>query len=128
MQNNNNSLPEATGKITVAEAVELTSNWRTYLENNDLELQTRSFLISINSITNLLAENPDAEGVRMYLGLKDAEDPNSGKVVLVAVVNGDDVIYVPGSNGDPDSVDDSNVYDRTSTCPPDCPPGNALNP
>jgi len=34
----------------------------------------------------------------------------SGKLVFVPVADGEDVIFLPGSNGDPDEEDDSNVY------------------
>jgi hypothetical protein len=42
--------------------------------------------------------------------LNDADDAMSGKLVLVPVADGEDVIFLPGSNGDPDEEDDSNVY------------------
>ncbi len=124
----NDELPEAGRKITVTEAVRLTTNWRTYLSESDCDFQTKAFLIPIESIRNLLTANPDAEGVRAYLGLNDADDAMSGKLVLVPVVDGEDVIFLPGSNGDPDAEDDSNVYDRSSECPPFCSLPNELNP
>jgi len=123
----NEELPEGGRKITVTEAVRLTTNWRTYLADSECDFQTKAFLIPIASIKNLLATNPDAQGVRAYLGLNDADDAMSGKLVLVPVVDGEDVIFLPGSNGDPDEEDDSNVYDRVSTCPPVCPSANELN-
>jgi hypothetical protein len=127
MSTTNDGLQDAGRKITVTEAVRLTTNWRTYLAESECDFQTKAFLIPIESITNLLATNPDAEGVRAYLGLNDAQDAMSGKLVLVPVVDGEDVIFLPGSNGDPDEEDDSNVYDRVITCPPNCPPDNELN-
>jgi hypothetical protein len=128
MPTTNDELPEGGRKITVTEAVRLTTNWRTYLSESECDFQTKAFLIPIASIKNLLATNPEAEGVRAYLGLNDAEDAMSGKLVLVPVVDGEDVIFLPGSNGDPDEEDDSNVYDRSSMCPPVCAPANELNP
>lgn len=123
----NDELPEAGRKITVTEAVRLTTNWRTYLAELECDFQTKAFLIPIESIKNLLTTNPDAEGVRAYLGLNDADDAMSGKLVLVPVVDGEDVIFLPGSNVDPDEEDDSNVYDRSIVCPPYCAPANELN-
>lgn len=34
--------------------------------------------------------------------------------MLVPVVDGEDVIFLPGSNGDPDEEDHSNVFDRST--------------
>lgn len=51
----------------------------------------------------------------------------SEKLIIVPVVDGEDVIFLPGSNGDPDAEDDSNVFDRSDPCPPTCAPGNELN-
>lgn len=48
--------------------------------------------------------------------------------MLFRVVDGEDVVFLPGSNGDPDAEDDSNVYDRNTPCPPDCSLPNELNP
>ena len=127
MPTTNDELPEGGRKITVTEAVRLTTNWRTYLFESECDFQAKAFLIPIASIKNLLATNPEAEGVRAYLGLNDADDAMSGKLVLVPVVDGEDVIFLPGSNGDPDEEDDSNVYDRGTPCPPMCSLPNELN-
>jgi hypothetical protein len=123
----NDELPEAGRKITVTEAVRLTTNWRTYLAESECDFQTKAFLIPITTIENLLTTNPEAEGVRAYLGLNETENAVSIKLVLVPVVNGEDIIFLPGSNGDPNSEDDSNVYDRVPECPPNCSPANELN-
>ncbi len=128
MPTTNDELPEAGRKITVTEAVRLTTNWRTYLDESECDFQTKGFLIPIASIKNLLDTNPDAEGVRAYIGLNDADDAMSGKLVLVPVVDGEDVIFLPDGNGDPDEEDDSNVYDRIYPCPPYCSTPNELNP
>lgn len=128
MPNTNAPALEAGRKITVTEAVRLTTNWRTYLDESECDFQAKAFLIPIASIKNLLDTNPDAEGVRAYLGLNDPDDAMSGKLVLVPVVDGEDVIFLPDGNGDPDEEDDSNVYDRSQQCPPYCAPSNELNP
>jgi hypothetical protein len=128
MSTTNDGLPDAGRKITVTEAVRLTTNWRAYLAESECDFQAKAFLIPIESIKNLLATNPNAEGVRAYIGLNDADDAMSGKLVLVPVVDGEDIIFLPGSNGDPNAEDDSNIYDRSKQCPPDCPPANELNP
>lgn len=60
-------------------------------------------------------------------GLSNADDAISDKLVLVPVVYGEDVIFLPGSNGDPNEEDDSNVYDRAMPCPPYCSLPNELN-
>lgn len=127
MDENSPSLPESTGKITVSEAAALTANWRAYLASSGQDFQAKAFLIPIISIKNLLEQNPDAESVRVYFGLEDATDPNSAKAVIVPVVEGNDIIFIPGRNGDPEDEDDSNVYDRTELCPPTCSDRNELN-
>lgn len=125
---NNNSPSGLGGKISVSEAAELTANWRTYVTTSGQAFTTRGFLIPITSVKDLIDQNQDADGVRVYLGLSDATDPNSGKIVLVPVVDGNDVLFIPGSGEDRDDEDDSNLYDRTSPCPPSCGVRNELNP
>lgn len=123
----NQSSPESKYKIPVAEGVRLTRNWRAYLEESKQEFKTRGFLISIDALRELLATNPEAEGVRAYLGLNDAKDPVSGTLILVPVVNNEDVIYLPEGSGLEDDEDDSNIYDRSTPCPPLCGVRNELN-
>ncbi|QJD94755.1 hypothetical protein HH214_02125 [Mucilaginibacter robiniae] len=127
MYDTNSSLPDASGKISVSTAATLTANWRSYLATSGQDFQTKAFLIPINSIKNLLANNPDAEGVRVYLGLEDASDADSGKLVIVPTIGDNDIIFMSDSSNNPDSEDDSNVYDRTDSCPPLCPVNNVLN-
>lgn len=121
------SLSGSSGKISVKEGIRLTTNWRQLLTETKQPFQVLGFLIPADSIKQLLANNPDAEGVRAYVGLDDPARPESANLVLVPVVNGDDIIFIPGSNRDEGDEDDSNLYDRATPCPPICAPPNDLN-
>lgn len=124
---NNENASQTTGKITVNTAIELTSNWRTYLRKSEQGFQTKAFLIPIESLNHLINQNSKADSVRVYLGLENVDDPSTATLILVPVINDTDVIYIPGGSDNGDSEDDSNVYDRTGKCPPDCGTGNELN-
>lgn len=121
-----NNLPagDPEGTIPVATAIELTANWRTYLKISEETFHVQSFLIPIINFKNILLYNPDAEGVRAYIGLESATDPTSAKLVLVPVVDGHDVPYLSGSGNTADGTTTdgiSNAYDVTPPCPPQCP-------
>lgn len=117
------------GTIPVNDAIQLAKNWRDYLTATSPQFVARSFFIPIIDFSNILAFNPDAEGVRAYIGLDDATDPMSAKLILVPVVNGEDVLVVhpdttPGNLGDEGQ---SNTYDLTRMCPPYCQVGSPLS-
>lgn len=100
------------GTISVYEAEKMTANWRSYLETSGQKFNIRSYLVSINSYQSLLACNPDAEAVRIYIGLADPKDPGSSQVLLVPIVGGKEKLY--------QDTNESNVYDLTKACPPNC--------
>jgi len=112
------------GSIPVNDAVTLTANWRTFLANANQEFATRAFLIPIITFKNILLHNPDADGVRAYIGLEDPNDATTAKLVLVPVVNGEDIpiLYKDGSGG-PGTELQSNIFDFSKACPPVCPTG-----
>jgi hypothetical protein len=112
------------GTIPVEVAIELTANWRKYLTTSNPAFATQSFLLPMVDFQNIVKYNPDAEGVRVYLGLEDATDPTSAKLVLVPVSKGADVVHLKRGNGDPDG---SNVFDLSKACPPICPVASVLN-
>ncbi|HTH83279.1 MAG TPA: hypothetical protein VL490_10110 [Mucilaginibacter sp.] len=129
---NVNDLPtsDPEGTIPVAEATRLTANWRAYLQVSKQAFATHAFLLPIIDFKNILQYNPDAEGIRAYIGLDDANDPTSAKMILVPVVNGQDVCYLPkppGASLGDDDDDTSNTYDVSTTCPPECPDKSPLN-
>ncbi len=107
------------GLISVSEAVKVTANWREYLSSSNNEFNLRSFWIDIDKIKSLLERNPHADGLRVYLGLKDAADPTSFKFVTVPTHHKEDVVELP--NGEP-NMDPPPIY-----CPPICPMGGVLN-
>jgi len=107
------------GSPSVEEAIEATKNWRTYLAESNSEFDLKSFWISIDKIKSLLEHNPDADGIRTYLGLENAADPTSFKFVTVTTKNEVDVVELP--DGKPD------VIVKHLYCPPVCPTGGVLN-
>jgi hypothetical protein len=127
-----NNLPgsDPEGTIPVATAIELTANWRTYLKTSEEAFHIQSFLIPIINFKNILLYNPDAEGVRAYIGLESATDPKSAKLVLVPVVDGHDVPHLPGGGNNIDGTTNSeisNAYDLNPPCPPQCPVDSVFN-
>jgi hypothetical protein len=126
MANDNPNAPD--GTIPVPDAMDMASNWKTYLDESGSEFNARSYLIPIISIQNLLKYNPDAEAIRAYIGLGDTEDITTTKLLMVPIVDGKEVIYkqVPPENGygGCDSDDCSNIYDLNEPCPPYCGPGD----
>jgi hypothetical protein len=115
------------GKVPVAVAIEMTANWRQYLAQSGQKFDKKAFLIPISDLKEILENNPGAEGARAYIALKDAADPSTATLLLVPVVDGKDVVYVNGGEGDPNSDDDSSIYDYTKPCPPYCPDDSPLN-
>jgi hypothetical protein len=127
--NNLNEDPE--GTIPVNQAVQLAANWRVYLATSEQAFVAQSFLIPIINFQNILQYNPDADGVRAYIGLDDPTDPTTAQLLLVPVSGGQDIVSLPhgngGKHGGAGSVS-SNVYDFTSVCPPMCAaPGSPLS-
>jgi hypothetical protein len=107
------------GSISVQEAIDATTNWRTYLSSSNGEFQLRSFWGSIDKIKSVLEKNPNADGLRFYLGLKDASDPTSVKIVLVPTENEQDVLELGDGR--------ANTVDGFGPCPPVCVGGGSLN-
>lgn len=107
------------GSMPVEEAIEAAGNWRAYLDASNSGFDLKSFWISMEHIKNILEHNPDADGIRTYLGLEDPADPASFKFVIVPTKHGIDV--VERHNGK------SNVAPPPIYCPPICPTGGVLN-
>src|ERR1700749_3842867 len=104
---------------SVEEAIKATTNWRDYLESSNGAFDLKSFWISIDHIQKLLEHNPDADGIRTYLGFKDASDPTSFQFVTLSTKKGVDVIERPDGKSD--------VILKHLYCPPICPTGGVLN-
>ncbi len=111
------SVTQPEGTISLKEAMAYTTNWRTYiapLAPNPNYI--RAFYIPIVDITSL-ASFHNVEAVRAYIGLGTADDPATAKLILVPVAdNGDDIIYAPS----PDPIPQSAMYDFTQPCPATC--------
>jgi hypothetical protein len=121
MSTENTSLNDPDGTIPVDVAKAWAQNWRTFIATNNPDFITRSFLIPIIDFQNILLYNPNAEAVKAFIGLENATDPLTAKLMLVPVSNNEEIHIVPlvgGSAGDTQS----NVYDLTKACPPECPP------
>jgi len=110
------------GTIPVDEAIQLALNWRTYLDSSEQGFVAESFLIPIIDFQNILAYNPEADGVRAYIGLSDPNDPTTAQLMFVPVSGDQDIIYLPIGTIGYGSGDASNIYDFTKVCPPFCPP------
>ncbi|MFD0793494.1 hypothetical protein ACFQZX_07680 [Mucilaginibacter litoreus] len=121
------------GTIPVKDAETMIANWQSFLNSNNPDFIAQSFLTPIISFQNLLKYNPDAESVRIYIGLENAADPLSAKLMFIPVVNGKEVRTLTAQTGTDTSSeeideadgdanpDQSNVYDLTNACPPACP-------
>lgn len=122
MSTNNLSAAGPPGTIPVPDAVRMANNWKVYLDKSAQAFITESFLVPIVAFQNILLYNPTAEGVRVYIGLEDSEDPNSAKLILVPVVDGKEVPYLPEpkTEGTVGGDGSSNTYDMTHPCPPEC--------
>ncbi|GAA4339809.1 hypothetical protein GCM10023149_50770 [Mucilaginibacter gynuensis] len=114
------------GTIPVPDAEQWAKNWRTFLETSKQPFQTRSFLLPIYDFQNIIKFNPTADGVRAYIGLEDPADPTSAKLMLVPTVDGKDVPFIEGNGKDVAEGGQSNVYDLSGACPPNCGPGPSL--
>lgn len=120
MSTENTPIADPDGTIPVDVAREWADNWRTYIATSGSEFIARSFLIPIIDFQNIMLYNPDAEAVRAFIGLESATDPLSAKLMLVPVENGQEVL-VKSLVGGELGGSQSNVYDFTKACPPDCP-------
>jgi len=130
MSINNLSASDPEGTIPVPQAMQMTANWRTYLAATEQDFNVRSYLIPIISFQNLLLNNPDAEAVRLYIGLTNETDPTTSQLLLIPIVNGQEVPYLPGADkgiNENDDDCDSNIYDLSGPCPPQCSTGTTLD-
>jgi hypothetical protein len=126
MSTNTNQPIDPEGTIPVKEAIQMAANWRNYLSTSEQEFQARSFQIPIVNFKNILLHNPDAESVHAYIGLRTATDPATAQLILVPVVDGKDVLYLPNERKSlisEEQEDQSNTYDLTKVCPPNCSTG-----
>ncbi|WP_214070705.1 hypothetical protein [Mucilaginibacter sp. dw_454] len=101
------------GTIPVDQAKQMVVNWQSYIATSGQKFNVRSYLVPIAAYKNLLINNPDAENVRVYIGLNDATNPATSQILLVPIVNGDEKLNR--------ETGESNVYDTTVPCPPVCP-------
>ncbi|TWR24503.1 hypothetical protein FPZ42_15495 [Mucilaginibacter achroorhodeus] len=116
------------GSIPVIEADQMIANWKAFLADQEPDFDIRSFLIPIASFTNIVQFNPDAEAVRVHIGLEIADDPTSAKLIFIPVVDGKEVRRIimpqgqPGSGTEVEGGDgsQSNTYDMSKSCPPYC--------
>nr|WP_294941213.1 hypothetical protein [uncultured Mucilaginibacter sp.] len=102
------TIPLATGKAWAA-------NWRSHLSTSEDVFQVRSFFVPIASVNTLLTNNPGLEGIRTYMALEDVGDMTTAKMVMVAIVDGEEVLTLPGEK--------SGAVDMFTPCPPYCPTG-----
>ncbi|RFZ90305.1 hypothetical protein D0C36_21135 [Mucilaginibacter conchicola] len=116
------------GSIPVLEADQMIANWKAYVADPANHFEVRSFLTPIASFTNIVQFNPDAESVRVHIGLEVADDPTTARLIFIPVVDGHEVRRIimpqgqPGSGVEVENGDgsQSNTYDMTKACPPVC--------
>jgi hypothetical protein len=138
-----NKLKEPTRVIIpVNVAINRTKNWRNFvtdvLQIKEPRKLPKAVYISRTDIKELAAQceaDPTIAGVRTYFTLENGQEErikNEIKFVMVLVrvsetlPFGEDVLYLPGSARNGDSIDDSNVYDFTRPCPDCCDPTSEL--
>lgn len=107
--------------IPVNDAVDLTTNWRTYFENLDPTNTDyiRAFKIPKDVITALAAMT-EADDYRVYFGTDDdtSIDASYMKLMFVGIdSSGNDII----DDGNGNSL----IYDFMNPCPPTC-DGNSV--
>ena len=120
----NNS--DSDGTIPVDDAAKMIENWKTYLAESKQDFIVQSYYVPIASLQSLLKNNPTAEAARVYLGLADSKDPSTSQILFIPIVDGKIKPYIgPDNNGGVgDPIDDSNVYDLSAPCPPNCGTGD----
>lgn len=121
--------PGSKGNIPVPLAKTQVQNWEDYLALETTDLIVNSFLFDLEVVKNLIADTPDANGMRVYPALKQADDPSSMTLLLVPTIDGKDIIRKSppgGTVGGED--DDTNIYNYASACPPKCPPPGHCHP
>lgn len=116
-------MPDATtngGEITVATANSYINSFITNYFNTD-KAPVKSMIMDADLLRSYL-QNDDIVGIKFMLGATDYDHNGSQIPIFTLIVAGYDANgnYVLTSNG--------MVLDRTSPCPPSCPPsGNAAN-
>lgn len=117
------------GSIPVNEAEQMIANWKAFVADtaDGNHFHGHSFLTPISSFQNLVQFNPEAEAVRVYIGLETPGDPTSAKLIYIPVVDGKQVrrIEMPQGGGAGKHVEggdgsQSNTYDVSTICPPVC--------
>jgi hypothetical protein len=114
------NLNDEEGAIPVPQAMQMTTNWRTYLDATNPDFNVRSYYIPISSFKSVLKNNHKAEAVRAYIGLADPTDPTTSQLLLIPIVDGKEVPYLPPTGDGLGGPGGSNIYDLTQPCPPDC--------
>lgn len=98
------------------EAITWTTNWR----DSDHFLKADSFLFSVDDFQAIL-QNPNVAFVRLYVGLRVADDNTLQEKLLCVGVDKDrkDIIALRGHTGDPEPTA-GGIYDFSHPCPPLC--------
>ncbi len=115
--------------VTLDSAINATTRWREWMENNSVpgDVQTNAFFIPMGDLLSLISQKEGLLGIRAYVAMAEEADPegaSSLKLLLVAVdpspepVSPDyGVDIIEEISGSPGLV---TVYDFTSPCPKFC--------
>lgn len=111
------------GKITLAEAISWTGNWR-----GAPSTSARAFLIPLADLQGAVAEiqaQTDSPMVRAYLAI----DSGVEKLVIVGTQKDKNGVYrdlLPAA-GEAAGAGTNSIWDFTKPCPPDCDDNSPLN-
>tara|TARA_R100001132_G_C3268599_1_gene90923 strand:+ start:682 stop:1032 length:351 start_codon:yes stop_codon:yes gene_type:complete len=111
------------GKITLAEAISWTGNWR-----GAPSTSARAFLIPLADLQGAVAEiqaQTDSPMVRAYLAM----DGGVEKLVIVGTQKDKNGVYrdlLPAA-GEAAGAGTNSIWDFTDPCPPKCDPSSPLN-
>jgi len=114
--------------ITVADAADLTSNFRSQKEDILADNMKDAGTLPIcetfdRTAFDIILGDTNCTGIRIYLGI----DGNAKVRMIVTGVNsGDEDIFIP-SNHPANSFDADCVVEDGARCPPNCPPSSSLN-
>jgi hypothetical protein len=112
--------------ITREDAIRITTNWRSYVTNNQKAPNPdyiRAFEIPLVDLLNssAITQRFGGSAVRAYIGLDVENDPSSVKLAIVPIdARGNDILAVPEGTDRIAVEEESTIFDFTNPCPQAC--------